>query len=224
MRKVYFYQTVCLALLFSASACGAPTAATSTPTTAPTLAPTEIAPTIAVTEVVVAATVEPTVEATAIPTAIVQEEVTALPFMPTTFTDSSAGFALDYPADWTLDPSSQVGVRGSQALLLSPDTTSESIPDGGTRISIITNVWDPKHDIDAYVAQRKTAWAASGFAIEREEQWQLADGRVVYLILTHNPSPVLNLLTTVGEDYLQITAEGDLVLAETIFRTLRPTE
>jgi hypothetical protein len=150
-------------------------------------------------------------------------EATQLSFIPATYTDESAGIALDYPADWTLDPSSQIGVRGGQALLLSPGTTLETLADGGTRVSITTYIWDPKNDLDAYVAQRKVAWDASGFAITREEQLQLADGRTAYLFLVNTPEvPTFTLFTTIGEDYLQISGEGDLALSEEIARTLRP--
>jgi hypothetical protein len=114
-------------------------------------------------------------------------------------------------------------VRGGQALLLSPGTTAETLADGGTRVSLVTYVWDPKNDLDAYVAQRKTAWDASGFTITREEQWQLAGGRTAYIFVINTPEqPTFTLLTTVGEDYLQIGGDGDAALLEEIARTLRP--
>ena len=126
---------------------------------------------------------------------------------------------------WTLDPSSQVGVRGAQALLLSPGTTPETVADGGTRVSVTVYLWDPKHDLDAYVAQRKVAWDASGFAASQEETWQLADGRTVYSFSVRTPDvPTLYLLTTVGEDYLVMTGDGDLTLFREIAHTLRPLD
>jgi hypothetical protein len=150
-------------------------------------------------------------------------EEPALSFTPATYIDESAGFALDYPAEWTLDPSSQIGVRGGQALLLSPGTTIETVAEGGTRISVVTYIWDPKNDLDAYIAQRKVAWEASGFAVTREEALQLADGRAATIFIIETPeAPTFTLLTTAGEDYLQISGEGDLALAEEIARTLRP--
>ena len=113
-------------------------------------------------------------------------------------------------------------MRGGQALLLSPGTTVETLPDGGTRVSITTYLWDPKGDLDAYVTQRKTAWEASGFAITREETWQLPDGRAARVFIVESPDvPVFYLLTTIGDDYLQIGGEGDLALVEEMARTLR---
>jgi hypothetical protein len=165
----------------------------------------------------------PTPETASEPTTAPVAEATQLSFTPATYTDESAGFALDYPADWTLDPSSQIGVRGGQALLLSPGTTPETLADGGTRISITTYIWDPKNNLEAYVAQRKVAWDASGFAITREEQWQLADGRTAYVFVVNTPEqPTFTLLTTIGEDYLQIGGDGDAALVEEIAHTLRP--
>ncbi len=108
-------------------------------------------------------------------------------------------------------------MRGGQALLLSPGTTLETLAEGGTRVSITTYTWDPKNDLDAYVAQRKVAWDASGFAIEREERWQLADGRAASVFVVKTPEqPTFTLFTTIGEDYLQISGEGDAALVEEI--------
>jgi hypothetical protein len=116
-------------------------------------------------------------------------------------------------------------VRGGQALLLSPGSTLETLADGGTRVSITVYVWDPKHDLNAYVAQRKVAWDASGFAITREEQRQLADGRAAHIFMVQTPDqPSFFLLTTVGEDYLQIGGDGDLSLVEAIAHTVRPID
>jgi len=201
-------------LLFVLVACGAPGRVE--PTAAPTMLPT-IAPTTAPTPE------PPTPAATSEPTAAPVAEARPLSFTPATYTDARAGFELDYPATWTLDPSSQIGVRGGQALLLSPGTTAETVASGGTRVSITTYLWDPKNDLDAYVAQRKVAWAASGFAITREEQWPLADGRTAYVFVVQTPEqPTFTLLTTIGQDYLQIGGDGDAALVEEIAHTLRP--
>jgi hypothetical protein len=211
MNLATWKQAIVPFLLFGLAACNAPAPAApaATPTVAPTVAPTTPEP--------------PTPETASEQTAAPAAEVMQPSFTPATYTDESAGFALDYPADWSLDPSSQVGVRGAQAVLLSPGTTLETLAEGGTRISITTSLWDPKNDLAAYVAQRKTAWDASGFAITRAEEWQLADGRAAQIFVIQTPEqPSFTLLTTVGEDYLQISGEGDLALVEEIARTLRP--
>jgi hypothetical protein len=208
------YQAIVPILMFVLVACGSPGRVE--PTAALVIMPT-VAPTTALTPE------PPTPETASEPTTVPVVEATQLSFAPATYTDESAGFELDYPAEWTVDPSSQIGVRGGQALLLSPGTTLETLATDGTRVSITTYVWDPKNDIDAYVAQRKSAWDASGFTITREEQWQLADGRTAYIFIVQTPEqPAFTLLTTIGEDYLQIGGDGDLALAEEIAHTLRP--
>lgn len=208
------YRTILLILFFVLAACNAPGRAEPTaaapvlPTTAPTTAPS---PELR------------TPETTSAPATAPIATATQLSFTPATYTDEQAGFALDYPAAWTLAPSSQVGVRGGQALLLSPGATAETLANGSTRVSITTYIWDPKNDLDAYVTQRKVAWDASGFAITREEQWQLADGRRAYVFTVQTPEqPTFMLLTTIGQDYLQIGGEGDAALVEEIAHTLRP--
>ena len=219
--KPYFYRTILPALLLMLAACGAPNNAEPTAMPEPTTVPTVAAPA----EMPAEPTAAPTEAAASEPTAVPVAEAPQLSFTPTTYQDESAGFALEYPADWTLDSSSQVGVRGGQALLLSPGATPETLTDGGTRVSIVTYQWDPKNDLDAWVAQRKTAWDASGFAIEREETWQLPDGRAAQVFVIDTPErPSFFLLTTAGEDYLQIGGDGDLALIEEIARTLRFSE
>jgi hypothetical protein len=202
-------------MMFVLVACSAPEsappvavpAATETATAIPAAMPTE------------AQTPTPTPASAAVLT----NTTTPLSFTPALYRDESAGFELDYPAEWTLDPSSQVGVRGGQALLLSPGTSAEAIAEGGTRVSIVTYLWDPKNDLDAWVTQRKTAWEASGFTTTREEIWQLADGRAAAIFVLETPELAsFTLLTTIGDDYLQLTGEGDLALVEAIARTLRP--
>ncbi len=208
-------------LLFALAACSSPDSAE--PPTAPTSVPTAIVVSAATTTVPAAET--PTSVITTEPTVVPIAEPVQLSFVPATYTDENAGIALDYPVEWTIDPSSQVGIRGGQALLLSPGSTVDTLADDGTRVSIITYSWDPKNDLDAYVAQRKIAWDASGFAIIEEAQWQLTDGRPAYSFVVKTPEqPTFTVFTTVGQDYLQLSGDGDSTLVEEIARTLRPLE
>ena len=147
-----------------------------------------------------------------------------LSFTAAVYTDEANGFELDYPVGWSVVPDTQVGVRGSQALLLSPGTTAETIAEGGSRLSISIYQWDPKGDLEAYVAQRRTAWDASGFKVLDGSLTELSDGRPASDFFIEAPDGVLAyfLLTTNGEQYLQLAGEGDLTLLETIARTVRP--
>jgi hypothetical protein len=147
-----------------------------------------------------------------------------LSFVAASYKDETAGFKLDYPADWTLQPKSTIGPRGSQALLLSPGTTQETLPAGGSRIAITVYQWDPRNDLAAYLTHRKTAWTDSGSTIISEEAFELADGRQAVNFVLQGPDKAQSfiLLTTVGEDYLQVSGEGNLALIEEIARTLQP--
>jgi hypothetical protein len=167
-----------------------------------------------------------------------QEPVTlepAVPSMPTetpvpafdasTYRDESANFEFDYPSDWSLDPSSQIGPRGAQALLTSPGTTAETLAEGGSRLAITTYLWDPKNDLDAYIAQHKLSWNASGFTILSEEQWTLAgDRRAAAYVITTPEEQSFFMLTIIGDDYLVLSGNGDLNLLSEIAKTLRPIQ
>ena len=155
---------------------------------------------------------------------IVEGKMPAPSFESQTYIDEAAGFALDFPAGWTVKETA-AGDRGAQSVLLStPEIADlETLPPGATRVAVNVNQWDPKNDLDAYVAHRKVAWDASGFAITREEQLQLADGRPAYAFVVQTPEqPTFMLFTTVGQDYLQIAGDGDSALVEEIAHTVRP--
>lgn len=205
MKPISFKASWLISLIFVLSACGP---ATATITTEPAIQTPGAAD-----------TPTPPPQSTSAP----EPTRSPISFDAALYRDETAGFELDYPADWTLDPSSQVGVRGAQALLLSPGTTSETLAEGGSRVALIVYTWDPKHDLNAYVAQRKTAWEASGFVFNAEETWQLADGRQVQSFSVRNPEQAQSFFafTTVGEDYLQVSGEGDLALIKEIAHTLR---
>lgn len=219
------YRGLLAGLLFILVACGAPgrgapTEVPPTPVEAATTVPTAVPPTPEP-----ASPVPPTPVAAEVPTVAPAPEQPQLSFTPATYVDERAGFAFDYPVEWTLDPGSQVGARGGYALLTSPGTTAETLADGGARVSISTYLWDPKGDIDAYIAQRKIAWDASGFAIVSEDSWPLADGRDARIFIVNTPvQPLYNIFTTIGDDYLQLGMEGDMALAAEIAHTLRPVE
>lgn len=147
-----------------------------------------------------------------------------LPFEPATYRDDANGVEFDYPSDWSLDPNSVIGSRATQAQLLSPGTTAETLAEGGSRLSIVVYDWDPKGDLGAYVAQRRSAWDASGFKVMNGSMTTLADGRPASDFFIETPDGSLSyfLLTPVGDRYLQLAGEGDLALIEAIARTLRP--
>jgi hypothetical protein len=194
VNRIYLGSSLIILVLLAACA-------PSTPIVQPAPSTVESAPTLPV----------PTVEA--VP-----------PFNAAAYRDEANGFELDYPSDWSLDPNSVIGSRGSQAQLLSPGTTAEALAEGGSRLSIVVYDWDPKGDLGAYVAQRRTAWDASGFKVVDGSVKDLVDGRPAADFFIEPPGGARSyfLPTTVGDRYLQLAGEGDLALIETIAATLRP--
>jgi len=164
-------------------------------------------------------------EPTSIPTPTLVPEPTKAPytFTPATYKDVTNGFKVDYPADWTLEPNAQVGSRGSAAQLFSPGTTAEKLLDGGTRIGITVYLWDPKGDLAAYVTHRKDAWGSDGHTIISETSGDLPDGRKQMSFTVQGPDKVqaFYMVTTIGDNYLEIAGDGNLALIAEIAHTMR---
>jgi len=154
-----------------------------------------------------------------------QGKLPAPSFESQTYFDETAGFALEYPAGWTVEEA-LVGERGSQVLLLSsPDIADLAIlPEGATRVSVTVNQWDPKNDLAAFVANRKAAWEASGFTILEEEPVKLDLGLDAVRFVTQTPDGLTSawLVAAVGEQYVTLAGEGDLALVQEMMRYLRP--
>jgi hypothetical protein len=148
----------------------------------------------------------------------------AASFEAQTYTNQAAGFALDYPAGWTVNET-VVGDRGAQVQFLSsPDlANATTLPAGATRVSATVYQWDPKNDLAAYVANRKAAWEASGFQILEEEQLVLDLGLPAVRFTVQTPeSQAVFLFAAIGEQYLEVSGEGDLLLVNEIVRRVRP--
>jgi len=169
-----------------------------------------------------------TVVPASLPTATLSPEPTRAQrsFTAATYKDETNGFEVDYPSGWTLVSSTQVGSRASAAQLFSPGSTAEKLLDGGTRMGITVYQWDPKDDLAAYVAHRKTAWESGGSAIIAETSGDLAGGRKQMSFTVRGPDKMqaFFLLTTVGENYLEIAGDGNLALIEEIAQTMRPLD
>ena len=142
------------------------------------------------------------------------------------YLEETAGIELYYPVDWSESPRQQIGERGAQAALLSPGSTLEQTAEGDARILLTTYEWEPKHDLEAYVDQRKLAWDASGFKVLQEEMFTLEDGRqvMVFNVEVGGGSEAVFAFVTAGEDYLQISGDGDLDLCMEIIKSMKVTE
>lgn len=148
----------------------------------------------------------------------------AASFEAQTYVNEQAGFALDYPAGWTVNEV-VIGPRGTQVQFLSSPDLAEAatVPEGATRINATIYRWDPKNDLAAYSAHRKTAWEASGFQILAEEQLTLELGLSAVRFTVQTPeAQVLFLVAALDDQYLELSGEGDMELVKEIVQRVRP--
>jgi hypothetical protein len=151
-------------------------------------------------------------------------KIPAPSFESQTYINETVGFALDYPAGWTVTES-VVGERGSQTLILSKPEIADLplLPEGATRVSVTVYQWDPKNDLAAFVEVRKTAWDSSGFTIIEEKDIVLDLGLPAEQFVIQTPeSTALFLFAAVGDQYISISGEGDMELVKEISMRLRP--
>jgi hypothetical protein len=141
-----------------------------------------------------------------------------------TYINEEIGFALDYPVGWTVTET-VLGDRGKQIQFLSaPELGDVSIlPENAARLTAVVYQWDPKNDLPAYVATRKTAWENSGFTIVEEIPLVLDLGldAVQFELKTPDSSAVV-LITALGDQYLVLSGDGNLPLVKEIVQRLRP--
>lgn len=154
-----------------------------------------------------------------------QGKLPAPSFKSQTYINEAVGFALDYPAQWTVKET-LLGDRGSQSVLLSSPEIADLavLPEGETRVAVTVYQWDPKNDLAAFVDVRKSAWEASGFSILDEEPLTLDLGLAAVRFTVQAPDglTVPFLFAAIGDQYLSISGEGDLALVEEIMMYLRP--
>jgi len=205
MKKTIFSLTL---LVLTLAACSAPATPTSS-TEAPSVSVENNMP---VPDEVVTETV-------------VEGKIRAPSFESQTYINESVGFALEYPAQWTVTEA-VVGDRGTETLLLStPEIADQAtVPPGATRVAIQVNQWDPKNALAEYVDTRKAAWESSGFTVVNEEHVTLDLGLAAVRFSVQSPDgiPVEYLIAAIGDQYVTISGEGDLELVKEMMRYLRP--
>jgi hypothetical protein len=148
----------------------------------------------------------------------------ATSFESETYINEEFGFALDYPAGWTVNESI-LGDRGSQVQFVSAPELAEVgvLPEGASRVTAVIYNWDPKNDLPAYIANWKTAWESSGFTIMEEIPLVLDLGlNAVQFTIKTPDSTAIVLVTALRDRYLVLTGEGNLELAREIMGRLRP--
>jgi len=156
--------------------------------------------------------------------ALPNPKLPATSFESRTYINDTVGFALDYPSGWTVNEM-VVGSRGSQIQFLSaPELADASVlPEGGARVSATVYQWDPKNDLAAFIANQKSAWDASGFAILEEEPLTLELGLPATQFTIQTPeATVIFLITAIGDQYLVLSGEGNLELVKEIVQRVRP--
>jgi len=150
-------------------------------------------------------------------------------FEATTYRDEETGFEFDYPTGWAFDPGEHQS-RGYYVQFYSwdwhPGDVIETIPAGETILSVTVNYWDPKNDLKAFVDQRKTGWEVSGISILSEEHITLDGERnaTQFIVRGADGAQAFFLFTTVGEQYLTFSGNGDLELLADIAHTLQPIQ
>jgi|SRR5687768_994051 len=162
---------------------------------------------------------------TLVPTeAPVNPKLPAASFESQTYINEEVGFALDYPVGWTVTET-LLGDRGKQIQFLSaPEIADLAIlPENAARLTATVYQWDPKNDLAAYIATRKTAWESSGFTIVEEIPVVLDLGlnAVQFELKTPDSSAVV-LITALDDQYLVLSGEGNLPLVKEIVQRLRP--
>jgi hypothetical protein len=213
MKRIVFALSL---MVISLSACMTP--------------PTNSGPAAVETEVpVLPATTSPTevvaTETIPAPTdAIPSGKLPAASFESRTYINDTVGFALDYPAGWTVNEA-VLGSRGSEVQFLSsPDLANVSVlPEGATRVSATVYQWDPRNDLAAFIANQKTAWDASGFTVLDETPMTLELGLAGTQFTIQTPETTfIYLITAIGDQYLVLSGEGNFELVKEIIQRVRP--
>ena len=209
-------RSLLLLLIVLLSACtAAPT------TTTPVPAQTEVPATPSDTA---AAPTEPSGPVLSSETAVPAPKLPAASFEAQTYVNDTAGFALDYPAGWTVNEV-VVGERGTQIQFLSAPELAEAatVPADAARVNATIYQWDPKNDLEAYVEHWKSAWQASGFTILEEEPLVLELGLPAIRFTVQTPeAQVVFLVTALKDQYLVLSGEGNLEIVNEIVQRLRP--
>lgn len=148
-------------------------------------------------------------------------------FEPDAYRDEVAGYEFDHPASWFVGPVQQYsrgGVTAFTSWERPTDVLPGEAPPGETRLDATVQLWDPKGDLEAFVAQRMTAWDASGIGILSQEEWTLRDGRAAraFIVAGSDGAQGYLFFTTLGDDYLVLSGSGDLTLLAEIAHTVRP--
>lgn len=152
--------------------------------------------------------------------------VPGLSFEAATYENSTAGFALEYPRHWTVGPDEQYsrgGITAFTSWTRPTDVLPGEAPPGETRLDVTVQLWDPVNDLEAFLAQRKGAWEASGNQILSEERSSVEGGgaSAAFVVEATDGTQAYFFLTTLSDAYLVLSGTGDLALLAEIAGTLK---
>ena len=148
----------------------------------------------------------------------------------TTYTDESAGFSIDYPADWYIDASA--AVNGAQAYaysvgiatwdLRNPPTPSgkgqNGIPEGGTKIDIA--VMKQPMTLEEAIAQQSQNENSSPILAQKDVT--LANGLPAVILDFEGPFGLIRtLVTIINGNVIYVSGYGNLENFEVIALSLR---
>ncbi len=143
-------------------------------------------------------------------------------FEATTYQDAQGRFSLQYPASWQI-LGGESGARGEYVQIASWDPGSagiESVPAGESLLQITVYQWDPKGDLAARLEMRRTAFINSGTSILEEDEVSFPGGpAAVRMMLESNGESYLVYFFVLGDEYLEITGQGDLPLLHAVMQT-----
>jgi hypothetical protein len=144
----------------------------------------------------------------------------------TTYQDTTSGFSFEYPTEWMLD-TIVLGTRAPVGYQITswthdPGIISE-VPSGGTIVDIYVQLWDPKGNLSAFVENREQAWEASGIKIIKTEDLTLGNNipAKIFIIKGADGSEGYFLISTLGENYLVVSGNGDLQKIDLVARSIR---
>lgn len=146
-----------------------------------------------------------------------------------TYTDTEAGFALDYPAAWTILPISPEAKDGSfvySTTLMSwrpVDGGSDGIPAGQTKVDV-TLIKSDVASLDDAIAERKTLLGAGEVetSILSEEVLTLASGLpVLRWALTSSFGDSIEYIAAIDGNIVLLSGMGDAAVFDRVAGTLR---
>lgn len=135
-----------------------------------------------------------------------------LSFEPATYADDARGFAFEHPASWSVIGAPEQQSRGEIVQLGEGEAVA---------LSIAVLQWEPVADLEAYLAQRKLAWDASGMAVLSEDRASVDGVEVARFVVQGAEGDAGNFLFAALPDRYLALSGPDTALLQEVLGTLR---